>query len=162
MGVGGRGQVRQNLDGRARTVALTHADRLNRLFAYYHARLEPELTEQAMATIVGQALSHRDEYPDHYQVDPKLLVDVRQGKRDLPLDIADAICDQVGAHRDYFRGPDHEVHAIDQTLRLWTIARDLGLNHLACRSVAPEHIDFLIDELTAALDPSIAPVTAIR
>jgi hypothetical protein len=143
-------------------VELTHADRLNRLFAYYHARLEPELTEQAVATIVGQALSRRDEYPDYFQLDPKILVDVRQGRRDLPLDIADAICDQVGADRDYFRGSDKQVHAIDQTLRLWTIARDLGLNHLACRGMSPEHIDSLIDELSAALDPSLASVTAIR
>lgn len=142
---------------------LSHAHRLNRIFAYYHNRREPELSEQAFATIIGHKLVREGVYDEHDVLDPQLLVDVREGRRELPLDIADAVCEQIGlTTHDYFRGTATEVYERDQQLRLWTIARDLGLDHLAARAIMPNQIEALIEELQADFGQVGGTVTPIR
>jgi hypothetical protein len=123
----------------------TLAAKLDRLFAFYHARTEPELTHQDVAIILGQRTGR--------VLDPDLLTEVRAGRvTELDRDVADALCALFGVDSVYLRESGSRDIDIDQRLCLWTLARDRGLNHLAARSVqlTRERLQELIDEIAAA------------
>ena len=116
--------------------------KLERLFAFYHHRDEPELSTQAVATLVGQRIGE--------PVAVDLLESARAGEVDsLPTAMADALCDLFGVDRDYLRISGGKDIDIDQRLRLWTAIRDRGLNHFAARAAAMsrEDIEKLIAEV---------------
>ncbi|MDV6296512.1 hypothetical protein [Rhodococcus aetherivorans] len=116
--------------------------KLERLLAFYHHRNEPELTLQAVATIVGQRIGE--------PVPVELLDEVRSGERtSLPVTITDALCDAFKVDRDYLRLSGGRDIDIDQRLRLWITIRDRGLHHFAARatSLTREDLERLIAEI---------------
>ena len=118
----------------------TTAQKLSRLLEFYHHRDEPELTLQALATVVGQKAKEL--------VPVELLEDVQSGAlKSFPATVADAICDTIGVDRDYLRVSGGRDIDIDQRLRLWILIRDRGLNHFAARSANLTRADF--EELIA-------------
>ncbi|MFF0818394.1 hypothetical protein ACFYVR_25090 [Rhodococcus sp. NPDC003318] len=123
-------------------LAPTLGQKLDRLFAYCHHRDEPELSTQAVATLVGQRIGE--------PVAVTLLESARAGDvESLPVAIADALCDLFGVDRDYLRLTGGKDIDIDQRLRLWTAIRDRGLNHFAARATAMtrEDVEKLIAEV---------------
>ncbi|CRK54615.1 conserved protein of unknown function [Rhodococcus sp. RD6.2] len=123
-------------------LAPTLGQKLDRLFAFYHHRDEPELTTQAVATLVGQRIGE--------PVTVELLANARAGDvESLPTAMADALCDLFGVDRDYLRLSGSKDIDIDQRLRLWTAIRDRGLNHFAARAttMTREDLEMLIAEV---------------
>ncbi|EME23402.1 hypothetical protein [Rhodococcus triatomae] len=125
--------------------------KLDRLFAYFHRRDEPEPTTVAVAAM---ATEHSGT-----AVSPDLLDAARCGEVDaLPTAVADALCDVFGVDRDYLRLSGGRDIDIDQRLRLWTAVRDRGLQHFAARAVdlSRDDLELLIDEVnrSAVDDPS--------
>ncbi|ADG80845.1 ESX-1 secretion-associated regulator EspR OS=Tsukamurella paurometabola (strain ATCC 8368 / DSM/ CCUG 35730 / CIP 100753 / JCM 10117 / KCTC 9821 / NBRC 16120 / NCIMB 702349 / NCTC 13040) OX=521096 GN=Tpau_4279 PE=4 SV=1 [Tsukamurella paurometabola] len=135
--------------------------KINRLFSYWHNRSEPELTSQAMATVLGQ------------QFFDGSLIPVQQIERlrtpGAPLDpqadppLLEALCTLCGVDSAYLTD-SLAASRIDRQLRLWIAVRDRGLDHLAVRAGKAEltldELDDLI-ELAESSAPPIAPVTSI-
>ncbi len=123
---------------------LRHSDKLNRLIAFYHGRTEAELTNVALATILGQRLQ--------MEVSPETIQNARAGTDVLPEKMSHELCIFMGIDPAYLcQSGDGEDRRIDKVLTLWTLARDRGLEHLAVRAGYrdPNVIDRLIAELEA-------------
>lgn len=121
-------------------LAPTLAQKLARLREFYHHREEPELSLQAVATVVGQKVNKI--------VPVEMLEEVESGElTSLPLEISDAICDTFGVSRDYLRLSGEADIDHDQRLRLWILIRDRGLDHFSARSARLTREDF--EELIA-------------
>ncbi|MFD5329565.1 hypothetical protein ACVH9Z_31640 [Rhodococcus opacus] len=115
------------------------SQKLERMRDFYHHRNEPRLSLQAVATMAGRNLSR--------PVSAELLERVESGEvRDLPVDIADAICDAMGVDRSYLRPENGLDVDIDQRLRLWIAIRDRGIEHFQARatSVTRDELEDLI------------------
>ncbi|MEE2033382.1 hypothetical protein [Rhodococcus chondri] len=135
-----------------RHLAPSLGQKLDRMIAFYHHRNEPELTLQAVATIVGQKAGQ--------QIAVEVLERVRSGELTvLPEQIADALCDSLGVDRSYLRETGGQDIDIDQRLRLWIAIRDRGLDHFAARATSLTREDFekLIGEVER-----MAPATAAQ
>ncbi|MFD1812067.1 hypothetical protein [Rhodococcus gannanensis] len=116
--------------------------KLDRLFAYFHRRNDPELTTVEVATMATEHCGTT--------VSPTLLDAARSGAIDaLPPTVADALCDVFGVDRDYLRLTGGRDIDIDQRLRLWTAIRDRGLQHFAARAadLSRDDLEHLIDEV---------------
>ena len=125
-----------------RHLAPSLGQKLDRMIAFFHHRNEPELTLQAVATIVGQKAGE--------QISVETLEQIRSGElTSLPEAISDAICDAFGVDRDYLRLSGGRDIDIDQRLRLWIAIRDRGLDHFAARATTLSREDFekLISEV---------------
>ena len=135
-------------------LAPTTAQKLARLLDFYHHRDEPALTLQALATVVGQKVKEI--------VPLELLEGVQSGEiENLPVPVADAICDTIGVDREYLRLSGDIYIDIYQRLRLWILIRDRGLNHFAARSADLTRADF--EELIAQVSTmTAAPATAVN
>jgi len=123
---------------------LTLASKLDRLFAFYHARTEPELGHHDVAIILGQRIGR--------VIDPQILTDARAGRRDsLDPEICDALCALFGVEPSYLRESGGRDVDIDLRLCLWTLARDRGLHHIAarCAAISRDQMQKLIDEIAA-------------
>lgn len=105
---------------------LTLEARLNRLFTFGHARDQPEISTEDLARAVSQRLGRA--------VDLVVIAEARAGQRaELPIDISSAICTEFGVKPIYLADADDpEIEQIHLLMRLWSLARDLGL-HLAAR-----------------------------
>ena len=123
---------------------LPQSEKINRLIAFYHGRAEAELSNVALATILGQRLQ--------FEVDPNEIEKARTSGPALPDEIARELCEFMGIDPTYLcPSAAGEDRRIDKVLRLWTLARDRGLEHLAVRAGYRdvEVIDRLIAELEA-------------
>jgi hypothetical protein len=126
--------------------SLSLSEKLTRLFEFFHARTEPELTHQAAAIIVGQRLGRL--------IDPASLDGARRGEGGLPADVRETLCELFGIDHVYLslsalhnQDTEKKIQRIDRNLLMWTLARDRGLKHLAARCGSPEAVEAIIREL---------------
>ncbi|WP_288814110.1 hypothetical protein [uncultured Gordonia sp.] len=123
---------------------LTLADRLNRLFALFHNRIEDELPNESAALIIGQRLQRA--------VDPELLRRARSGQATLPLDVCNELCRLMGVPQFYLQpspdeATDQLIRSEDANLYLMTLIRDKGVTDMIARGGTAEHIDAVIRAL---------------
>lgn len=126
------------------------SQRLNRLFDFKHRYSEPVLTNDEVASalmplgveITGEALE-KARYPG-------TPIDA------LDSEMRDALCEFFRVSSVYLRdGTDDprlaaEIQGIDERLEMWSIARDLGLEHLAARAGDDERVvTTILNELRA-------------
>ncbi|WP_072690862.1 hypothetical protein [Rhodococcus marinonascens] len=115
------------------------SQKLERMRDFYHHRNEPRLSLQAVATMAGRHLSR--------PVPAELLEKAASGEvRELPRDVADALCDAMGTDRSYLQPGSGLDIDLDQRLRLWIEIRDRGIDHFAARatSVTRDELEELI------------------
>lgn len=123
------------------TDRLDLAHKVNRLFAFYHRRGEPEIDVQAVAIWLGQRID-RD-------VSPEMIHELRTGDRPTAdPTLLSAMCEFFGVDNTYLTESTGADYDLDQRLRLWTLVRDKGI-HLAMRahSLSRAELETLICEI---------------
>lgn len=121
--------------------SLTLSVKLDRLFAYFHSATETELTNGALAFLVGNRLGR--------VVTQAEIVKARSGVAPLPADVCTAICSLMGVPDFYLRpSPDEVTDGLIRTeharMHLWTAARDRGVEGLIARNASDDDLDALI------------------
>lgn len=120
--------------------------KVNRLFAYWHNRSEPELTSQAMATVLGQRYFNGKLIPAA-QIE-RLRTPGAALNTELDPPLLEALCRFCGVDIEYLEDT-LAASRIDRQLRLWIAVRDRGLDHLAVRA-GKEHLALSeLDDLVA-------------
>ncbi|WP_141717291.1 hypothetical protein [Nocardia altamirensis] len=102
--------------------------KIDRLVEYSHRYGEPAMTNPQIADALTERLGRT--------VTSAFIAALRDGSTsDIPKDLAAELCALCRCPDPAYLTParDEDVD-IDQRLRLWTLARDRGLKHLAARA----------------------------
>ncbi len=120
--------------------------KIDRLIEYSHRYGEPAMTSAQIGAALTERLGRT--------VTPAFIESLRDGSTtEIPADLAAELCALCRCPDPAYLTPvcDEDVD-IDQRLRLWTLARDRGLKHLAARAPgAMTHamLEELIADITA-------------
>lgn len=120
--------------------------KIDRLLEYSHRYGEPAMTTAQIADALTERLGRT--------VTPTFIASLRDGSNTtIPADLAAELCALCRCPDPAYLTPvlDEDVD-IDQRLRLWTLARDRGLKHLAARApgaMTHEMMEELIADIAA-------------
>ncbi|RJO77610.1 hypothetical protein D5S18_07675 [Nocardia panacis] len=113
------------------------------MVAYSHAWDEPAMTNEQIAAALTEALERT--------VDPAEIAALRSGSvLEITREVAGALCTLCGVTDVAYLLPvDDEDVDIDLRLKMWTLARDRGVQHLAARALTRDKLRELIADLRA-------------
>ncbi|WP_331761188.1 hypothetical protein OG225_42770 (plasmid) [Nocardia sp. NBC_01377] len=133
-------------------MALPLAEKIERLIAFAHRYGEPALSSEQIAAALTPRVAR--------VVTVDQITALRDGSMtEIADDLARELCQLCHCLDDSYLTPigDEDID-IDQRLRLWTLARDRGLEHLAAR--APGTMSRpMLEELIA--DIELRPVSGV-
>lgn len=123
--------------------------KINRLFATFHGRGEPEKTEPAVAAALTATL--------HRTIEPAYLAQLRAGSEDtrpesVPRDLLDALARHFGVAVEYLHDHTEMARQIDQELDLLAALREASVTAVELRGEAPEDRRVLSRIIGAAAD----------
>lgn len=124
-------------------MALSLADKIDRMIAYSHRWGEPAMSNEQVAAALTEALG-RTVAADEIEA-------LRTGSvLKVTREFAEALCALCGVTDVAYLLPvgDEDVD-IDLRLQLWTLARDRGVQHVAARALTRDKLRELIADLRA-------------
>lgn len=119
------------------------ANKIERMIAYSHRWGEPAKNNEQIAAELTSRLGRT--------VEPSYVVDLRTGTiTDIPRDIATELCTMFGVEDLGYLLPtgDEDIDR-DMQLRLWTLVRDRGVQHVAARALTRDKLRELIADIEA-------------